>query len=100
MLREVRTSDVCRLRQSDPWPVYSAGLPWPGVARSLFKMRGVQPVPGRDVHLLRTGRENVLQERLCKVGFFLFRESVNYIQSHGYVGYFIFLMIKTSGNRL
>ncbi len=57
------------------------------MARILFEMRGVQPTPGRDVHLLRTGRENVLQERLCKVGFFIFLgvcfgKSVNYIQSH------------------
>lgn len=69
MCREVRTCDVCRLRQSNPWPVHPAGLPRPGVARSLFEMRGVQPIPGRDMHLLRTGRENILQERLCKVGF-------------------------------
>lgn len=56
------------LREPDPRPVHPAGLPGPGVARRVPEMRGVQPVPGRVVHVLRAGRENLLQTGLHQVG--------------------------------
>lgn len=68
LCREVRIRDVCRLWKSDTWPVHSEGFPGPGVACSLPEVCRVQPVPGWDMHLLRTGRKNLLQKRLCKVG--------------------------------
>lgn len=62
-----RTGHVCGLRESDPRPVHPARLPGPGVARRLPEVRRVQPVPGRVLHLLCARRQNLLQERLCKV---------------------------------
>ena len=67
--REVWIRNVCRMWKSDPWPVHTESLPRPGVACSLPEVCRVQPVPGRVLHLLRPRRQNLLQKRLCKVGF-------------------------------
>lgn len=49
-----------RLRHPDPRPVHPAGSAGPGVARGLPQVPGVPPVPGRELYLLREGRQNVL----------------------------------------
>lgn len=68
LCREARIRDVCRMWKSDPWPVHTESLSRSGVARSLSKVCGVQPVLGWDLYLFRPGRQNLLQKRLCKVG--------------------------------
>lgn len=65
--REARDGHVRGLRESDPRPVYPSGVARPRVARRLPQVRGVQPVPGRDVHVLRERRENLLQAGLRQV---------------------------------
>lgn len=65
--REARDGHVRGLRESDPRPVYPSGVARPRVARRLPQVRGVQPVPGRDVHVLRERRENLLQAGLREV---------------------------------
>ena len=59
---------VYRLRRRHPRPVHPAGLPGPGVARRLPPLRRVQPVPRRQLHLLRARRQDLLQAGLRQVG--------------------------------
>lgn len=65
--REAWHGHVRGLRESNPRSVHSAGVSRPRVARGLPQMRRVQPVPGRDVHVLRERREDLLQAGLCQV---------------------------------
>lgn len=66
--RETSETEPLRgLRGSDPRPVDTAGRPGPGVARRLPEVPGVPPVPGRVLHVFRQGRQDLLQEGLCKV---------------------------------
>lgn len=55
------------LRGANPRPVHPQGGPRPRVARRVPQVPGVPPVPGRVLHLLRQGREDLLQEGLHKV---------------------------------
>lgn len=66
--REAAGVSVRGLREPDPRPVHPACVPGPGVARCLSEVRRVQSVPGRVVHLLRAGREDLLQAGLHQVG--------------------------------
>lgn len=65
--REAGHRHVRGLREPDPRPLHPARVPRPGVARRLPQVRRVQPVPGRDVHVLRERREDLLQARLRQV---------------------------------
>lgn len=65
--REAWDGHVRGLRESNPRPVHSAGVSRPRVACGLPQMRRVQPVPGRDVHVLRERREDLLQAGLRQV---------------------------------
>lgn len=58
--READGVSVRGLWEPDPRPVHPAGLPRPGVARSLSQMCRVQSIPGRVLHVLRQGRKDLL----------------------------------------
>lgn len=58
--REVANRNVCGLWKSDTRPVHPESLPGPGVACSLPQVCRVQPVPGRELHLLRPRRKDLL----------------------------------------
>lgn len=60
-------SVVCRLWLRDLRPVHLASLTRHGMARRLSKVRRLSSVPGRVVHLLREGRQDLLQTGLSQV---------------------------------
>lgn len=58
--REVGNRNVRGLWKSDTRPVHPESVPGPGVACCLPQMCRVQPVSGRDLHLFRPGRKDLL----------------------------------------
>jgi hypothetical protein len=58
---------VCGLWGPNPRPIHLESGARFGVARRLSQVRGVPSIPGRDLYMLREGRQDVLQARLRKV---------------------------------
>ena len=58
---------MCGLWRPNPGPIHTAGGPGPGVARGMPQVCRLQPIPRRNLHLLRTRRQNLLQKGLCQV---------------------------------
>ena len=52
---------------SNPRPIHLAGGPQPRVACRLPQVLRMSDVPGRKLHLLRQGRQDILQEGLHEV---------------------------------
>jgi hypothetical protein len=65
--REAAAESVCGLRSSNPRPIYPESGARSGVARRLSQVCRVPSVPGRNLHLFREGRQDVLQEGLRQV---------------------------------
>jgi len=61
-------ADVCGLRATHQRPVLAAGSAGPRVACGLPQMHRLWTVSGRNVHLFRTRRKDLLSSRLHQVG--------------------------------
>ena len=66
-VRQLSSLRLRWLRGSDPRPLHPPRGPQPRVARLVSEVLRLREVPGRELHVLREGREGLLQGGLPQV---------------------------------